>query len=113
MQKTFCLTAACPVPQFPHQEKGDTGVVVCVTHWGAHPCLTVEYKPLGCHPRVPRCKVPTGLGTSGKVPGFDWNGVGIGFWLPQGHGDIGDDEEYGPQWVVTTWGAWRVCSVCP
>lgn len=23
MQKTFCLAAACPVPQFPHQEKGE------------------------------------------------------------------------------------------
>lgn len=53
-------------------------------HWGAHPCPTVGYKPLGQHPRVPRCKVPPALGTSGGVPGFAWNGVGLTFGY---HGD--------------------------
>lgn len=53
-------------------------------HWGAHPCPTVGYKPLGQHPGVPRCKVPPALGTSGRVPGFAWNGVGLTFGY---HGD--------------------------
>lgn len=73
MQKTFCLAAACPVPQFSRQEEGERGIL------GAHPCPTVEYKPLGCHPRVPRCEVPPVLGSSGKVLGFDWNGGGLAF----------------------------------
>lgn len=90
MQKTFCQAAACPVPQFPPQERGERSTL------GGSSLPHSGVQTPGATPRGPQMQSASSSGDiwKGSRLCLEWGGVD--FWVPRGQGDTEDDEEYGP-----------------